>query len=577
MKETVVGLLFFVFIGLLLYFTVVVKGVAIVGTQETTTFDVLFKNAKYLKKGHPVVFAGQQVGTVEDIRFDPEVNRVRVTLSVKGVKIPKNAKISIVSATLFGGRAVSISRPDFWSKEYYENGGTYEGIDSEELLTSLQNLSNRLDSTIGAIQDDLVKTIENAQVATKHLAQITEKINQGDGTLGRLVNDPAMGENLKKTVANLRKVTENLAQNKGTLGRLMGDAKMGEDFFRIAHNTSEITRKINEGEGTLGRLINDSSVYQNLSRITANVDRLVAKVVRGEGTMGKLFNDEGLYQNLFEVSSNVRTITKDIVDQKGLVGRAIHDPKTGENFAQIMENLNKASASLKNIVEKIDEGRGSLGALVNSNEILDSAKRALDNLNETLGKAAKAETVVGLGYFYHDKQRLGAAKGYLRLIPSRSRYFHLGATLFFPSNKSPIDFDQQKKDDGKPFIYPDVLVAQLFYFNDTNKNPWDDITLTLRAGLLEGQVGGGIDVDFLQNLRLTLEARTAHKDKGKFNENINRYLARAYFSFKFFRYFRAYVGIDNFVENGAVSFGLTNEWYDKDIKTLVTLIGTTKN
>lgn len=579
MKETAVGLLFFLFIGLLMYFTVVAKQVGIPGisTDNSYRFDVLFKDVEYLKKGHPVVFGGQQVGSVEAIGYDEKENRIRVTLAIDEIKIPRNAEITVVSSTLFGGKAVNISRPDRPKggfQKFFDPNKTYNvGKQEKSLMKSLQKLSESLNKTVEGIQSNLTKTIENAQAATKSLAEVAEKINTGQGTLAKLVNDEEMGMNLKKVTTNLAEVTKKLAENQSTLGRLIGDPKMGQDVSNITANVSGITEKINNGTGTLGMLVNDSAVYQNLSRLTANVDTLVGKVLKGEGTIGKLFTDDRLYESLADVASNVRTITGDMVKQKGLLGRAVSDETMGDNFAKTLQNLKDASQSIKNIADKIDSGTGTLGDLVNNTELIDSAKSAIANLDKTLGKVARSQTIVGGGYFYTDEQKLTSVKGYLRIVPSRTRFFHVGATLFYPTEGGPITFDQQKVDDGKLILYPDVLLGKNWYFNDVNAESWDDLILTLRLGMLEGQVGGGVDIDFLDNFRISLEARYAHKDANKFHENINRYMARANISYRFFKYFRAYVGIDNFIENGALSFGVTAEWSDDDIKTLVSLVG----
>ncbi|RME04312.1 MAG: MCE family protein [Planctomycetota bacterium] len=572
MRESVVGVLFFAFFGILLYFTVVVKNVSFV-EEQGYTIDVLFDNADNLKKGSPVLYAGLQVGNVESIVFDEQENRARVTLFIRGVHIPKNAEIAVYNSTLFGGKAIRITRPAYPLGEYIAAGETVSGVLQKSLTDSIQDTAESATDLIQKIQPSLVRTIENLEKTSANLSRIAQKVDEGKGLAGRLINDEKMAENIAKITENVRRTTEELTKQRSLLSRLIYNEEMGENFQRFSANLAEISQKINTGQGTVARLLNEDSLYQNLDQIAANVNRLVQRVSEGEGTLGKLFSDDSLYNNLNDTAANIKTITSDIVEQKGLLGKVIGDEEIGENFSQMLENLQEASRSIRNIADKIDRGDGTLATLVNSRELIDTAQSAMENLDKTLGRAARTETEVGLGYFFYDRQELTAYKAWLRIYPRRTRFFHAGAVIMNPSKDGPIDFDQKKQDEGKLLIFPEILLGKTFYFNEFNDDAYDDLILSLRIGLLEGKLGGGIDLDFLKHFRLTLEGRTPHKDKGKFDEKIKGFMARSYLSARIFKYFQLYVGVDNFIHRPALTFGVTLDWRDEDIKTFVSLIG----
>jgi phospholipid/cholesterol/gamma-HCH transport system substrate-binding protein len=50
---------------------------------------------------------------------------------------------------------------------------------------------------------ELKKTISNANIAMKNLHEVTEKINKGEGSLGALVNDKTMYNNLNQSIKDL--------------------------------------------------------------------------------------------------------------------------------------------------------------------------------------------------------------------------------------------------------------------------------------------------------------------------------------------------------------------------------------
>jgi len=56
-------------------------------------------------------------------------------------------------------------------------------------------------------------TAGNAEIITNQLAQIMVKINKGDGTLGRLIQDKTIAENLSKTMVNLKQSSKGLDEN----------------------------------------------------------------------------------------------------------------------------------------------------------------------------------------------------------------------------------------------------------------------------------------------------------------------------------------------------------------------------
>ena len=56
-------------------------------------------------------------------------------------------------------------------------------------------------------------TAGNAEIITYNLAEIMQKINSGNGTLGRLIQDSTIAENLNQTMANLKNSSKGLNEN----------------------------------------------------------------------------------------------------------------------------------------------------------------------------------------------------------------------------------------------------------------------------------------------------------------------------------------------------------------------------
>jgi phospholipid/cholesterol/gamma-HCH transport system substrate-binding protein len=56
-------------------------------------------------------------------------------------------------------------------------------------------------------------TAGNAEIVSQQLAEIMLKINSGNGTLGRLIQDSTIAENINQTIVNLKKSSKGLDEN----------------------------------------------------------------------------------------------------------------------------------------------------------------------------------------------------------------------------------------------------------------------------------------------------------------------------------------------------------------------------
>jgi len=77
----------------------------------------------------------------------------------------------------------------------------------------------------------------------KNINEIAQRINKGEGTMGKLVNDPALYNEFKETVVNLKEITRKINEGQGTMGKLVNDDKL----YRDALSTLKKTEKAMEG------------------------------------------------------------------------------------------------------------------------------------------------------------------------------------------------------------------------------------------------------------------------------------------------------------------------------------------
>lgn len=161
----------------------------------TTTFY----NVSGLQVGNNIRFSGISIGTVDNIKIINDSTVKVYMLMRKEVQqfIKTDCEVSIGSEGLIGDRLLIIS----------------QGSDSGKLARDGQALVSNEPVETDAIMASIEVTAANAEIITYQLSEIMTKINSGEGTLGRLLQDTTLAENLNQTIVNLKKSSKGLDEN----------------------------------------------------------------------------------------------------------------------------------------------------------------------------------------------------------------------------------------------------------------------------------------------------------------------------------------------------------------------------
>jgi len=265
-----------------------------------------FDDLRQLKNGDDVRMAGVKVGDVQKTLLAGR--RGEAILEVDpSVAIASDSVATIVMSGLIGGNYVSISVGSAGSAPLTDGSAikTEDSPDLNTLMTEIGGLGKQLQESLGSFSsafngdpknggglmqklDKLVTENSARLTATmQNLQEITDKINHGDGTLGKLVNDPKLHDDLLATVAeikdaaaqaktfvaNAQGIVDQIKSGQGTLGTLVYDQKSADDIKASIANIKSVSDKLAKGEGTLGKLINDDSLYNNAQVTIKKVDR----------------------------------------------------------------------------------------------------------------------------------------------------------------------------------------------------------------------------------------------------------------------------------------------------------------
>jgi phospholipid/cholesterol/gamma-HCH transport system substrate-binding protein len=143
------------------------------------------------------------------------------------------------------------------------------------ILTNTKDLTRNLNHVIVSNEEALRAAMENTRQLTGNLNRI---VTQNDEKVGQVMDTLKIASReMEKTFAALSEITEGVNRGEGTLGRLVKDKTTSEKLNRTLASLEEVTAKINEGRGSIGKLVNDEETVRNLNEGLTGLNRYVNK------------------------------------------------------------------------------------------------------------------------------------------------------------------------------------------------------------------------------------------------------------------------------------------------------------
>jgi phospholipid/cholesterol/gamma-HCH transport system substrate-binding protein len=181
-----------------------VIAIFLIGKQKNL-FDPVFKltttfyNVGGLQVGSNIRFSGINVGTVDNIKIINDTTVQVDMLIKKSVRqfIKADCEAGIGSAGIIGDRILIIT----------------QGSNDAPLPEDGQHIASKEPVETDAIMASVKVTADNAAIISNQLAQILGKVYRGNGTLGRLLRDSTMAENINQTIVSLKKSSKGLDEN----------------------------------------------------------------------------------------------------------------------------------------------------------------------------------------------------------------------------------------------------------------------------------------------------------------------------------------------------------------------------
>ena len=253
-----VGIFFMTALIILFYFTIIKNPTSLFSDSHFA--EIQFQSISNLSVGHPVILRGIKVGKVTKLNIDENFSNITATVSLNR-KIPfyKNYKIEIKEASLLGGRFINI-----------ENGDHQKGLTTDIILKGTPSLkiNDIIVSTLQEIKErakQITAPIKQVEQAFKNIRKFTENLNNSKGSLHKLINDDSLykslrafskkindiaqkvdGKEVKKIIKNLEVFTKKINSPEGTLGKIIKNPEIYDELKTVLTRAREILEDLQE-------------------------------------------------------------------------------------------------------------------------------------------------------------------------------------------------------------------------------------------------------------------------------------------------------------------------------------------
>jgi phospholipid/cholesterol/gamma-HCH transport system substrate-binding protein len=190
----------------------------------------------------------------------------------------------------------------------------------------------------------------NMEKLVLDLGEITDKINTGLGSIGKLINDDSTIKDLNQTLVALKEITTKMNQGQGSLGRLLAEDETIDSLNATLSSLDDITAKINNGEGTIGRLVNDEETVDYLNTTLARLDSFLEKEERFRTYLD--YRGEYLFDS--EALKSYVSLRIQPREDKYYLFQVIDDPQGKESKTDIYREINGTITEEHKIETELD-------------------------------------------------------------------------------------------------------------------------------------------------------------------------------------------------------------------------------
>jgi phospholipid/cholesterol/gamma-HCH transport system substrate-binding protein len=287
-----------------------------------------FDNAEGLRSGQPVDLQGVGIGNVTSVRVVPgrPKSPVQVIMKINGKYAEfihlgdKGSTATIQTAGVLGESFIDIDSRNATGPAPFDGAelkpGNAPGY--SDVIRSSQS------------------TLQNVDVLLHQASDILKQVQEGNGTLGQVINDPTMVNKINGILNQVQGLLNDVNSGKGTIGQLFTDKTLVVKANDSLDKLNRMIDDINNGKGNIGKLVKDETLYTNINQSVTKASKLLDDLNAGRGPAGKLLKDEEFARKLQNTVDKLSNIADRLEAGEGSAGRLLKDPSVYNNTDQLL-------------------------------------------------------------------------------------------------------------------------------------------------------------------------------------------------------------------------------------------------
>jgi phospholipid/cholesterol/gamma-HCH transport system substrate-binding protein len=301
-RAVIIGI--FIFLGIaILIVTILTLGSQHKTFEKSITIEAVFDDVNGLQKGNNIWFSGVKIGIVKKISISGNA-KVKVSMDIEDRShqfIRKDAKAKISTDGLIGNKIVVIYGGSLQVPEV--ETGDVLGI--EKLLSTDEMMST------------LAKNNDNFLAITNGLKVISKRLVDGQGTIGKLMTDETLVNDLDATAITLKSVSLNLE--------------------KLSSNVAAYTSRLSAKGSLTNDLVTDTVVFNKLRSTVLQLQQIAE-------------TSKGVVDNL-KVSTN--TFNDALNNKNAPVGMLLHDEQAAATIKTTLQNLQSGTKKMDEDLEAL--------------------------------------------------------------------------------------------------------------------------------------------------------------------------------------------------------------------------------
>ncbi len=298
-----------------------------------------------------------------------------------------------------------------------------------EILVNFRDFSGDLQEVVAENRNNIQSLTKDLQdfsgILVEDGARITGDIRQFTQALAK--DGPAITGELRDITGEVRGITEDIS--------VLTEDRLGNIMGQLDQFTADLAEITQDNKGSIGQtLSNFEKMSENLQILVVENRQNIQQLTTDLQKFSSVLSQQGP-----QIATDIQEFTgalaedgpKITSDLQGILAENRQGLRNSiTNLERSFGKLDSTMANLESISQKIDEGTGTLGKLVNDEKTIEELNAALENVNSFLGGVDKLKLDIGvhaeiLGKDQSEFDTSSRTKGYLtvKLQPLKDRFY----------------------------------------------------------------------------------------------------------------------------------------------------------